>query len=60
MTKNLETADHVAKLILALATVVFYFTGVINGAVGKVLMILGLVVLLIFVTKVMLSFLIRD
>ena len=55
MKKNLETADHVTKLILALAAVVFYVTGIIEGPVAKVLMVLGALVLILFFAKVVLN-----
>jgi hypothetical protein len=60
MTRNLETADLVVKLILALGVVIFYFTGVIDGPVAQTLMILGLIVLLIFTVKTALTVFTRD
>lgn len=60
MTKNLETADLIVKLILALSAVIFYFTHIISGPVARVLMILGALVIIIFVARTLLILLTRD
>jgi hypothetical protein len=51
MTKNLETADRIAKLTLSLMTMLFYFTGVIDGPFASVLMIVSIAILLIYFVK---------
>lgn len=60
MTKNLETADMIVKLILALSAVIFYFAHIISGPVARVLMILGILVIVIFVARTLLTLLTRD
>lgn len=52
MTKNLETADTVMKLILAITVLLFYFTNVISGPFAKLLMILAIIVVVIFAARV--------
>ena len=52
MTQNLETADHIAKLLLAGATLVLFFAGVIAGPFANLLAILSGIVVGIFVVKV--------
>ena len=52
MTKNLETADLIAKLVLAAGTIVLFFAGVISGPFANVLAILSGVILVIFAVKV--------
>jgi hypothetical protein len=41
MTKNLGNIDRIARAILAVVLAVLYFTGVISGTMGLVLVILG-------------------
>ncbi len=60
MTKNLETADSLAKLFLAVLVIVFYFSRVISGPFGKLLMILAVLVIVIFIVKTFLFFITRD
>lgn len=60
MTKNLETADTVVKLIFAIATLVFYFTNVINGPFATALLVLAVIVLLIFLAKAAYAMMVRD
>lgn len=60
MTKNLETADMIVKLVLALSAVIFYFTRIISGPVARVLMILGVLIIVIFVVRILLTLLTRD
>jgi hypothetical protein len=55
MTKNLETADKIAKLALALTTLVFYFFDIINGPFATGLMLLSVMVILVYFIKSMLS-----
>lgn len=51
MTKNLETADNIVKLVLSVSTVIFFFTGVIAGPFARSLVILSFVTLGIFIVK---------
>jgi hypothetical protein len=60
MTKNLENADMIVKLLLAFLVVVFYFTNVISGPLARALMILALLVIGIFAAKVILMMFTRD
>lgn len=60
MTKSLETADHVLKLILASAVVICYLFKVISGPLATVLFILASVVLVFFVAQVIAVKLLRD
>jgi len=60
MTSNRQTSDWVAKLILALLTVVLYFILAISGSLGKVLIILALLVLLVFIARVFIFYMTRD
>jgi len=60
MIRNLDKADSVTKLCLALGSVVFYTTGVINGPLAKTLMILGVIILVIFVVRISVIFFTRD
>jgi hypothetical protein len=55
MINNLETANSIITVIFTLSVEVSYFTGVISGSFAKALMILGLVVLVIFAAKVIVS-----
>jgi len=61
MTKSLETADHVLKLVLASAVVVCYAFRLINGPFATVLFILASIVLLFFLGQaIVVKFFIRD
>jgi hypothetical protein len=51
MTKNLEKADAVVKLTLAVLVIVFYGTHVIVGPFARLLMILSSLAIVIFVVK---------
>lgn len=55
MTNNLHKADLIAKLSLAVLTLLFYFAGAIAGPFATVLMILSIVVLLIYAIKALIS-----
>jgi hypothetical protein len=52
MRKNLETADAIAKLVLAGGTIVLFFAGVIAGPFADLLAILSAAIIVIFVVKV--------
>ncbi len=52
MTKNLETADTVVKLTLAVSVIVFYSCRVIAGPIARGLLILAVLVLMLFAMKV--------
>jgi hypothetical protein len=41
MKKNMGVADKIIRILIALAVVALYFTGVIKGTLGIVLMILA-------------------
>jgi hypothetical protein len=60
MTKNLETADMVVKLTLAVTVLVFYFTRVITGPFATTLMILSSVVIVVFVTRLIFARIFMD
>jgi hypothetical protein len=60
MTKSLETADHILKLVLAIAVVLCYSFRVITGALATGLFILALAVIIFFLAQVLMSWLIRD
>lgn len=60
MTKNLETADSIAKLALALMIITFHFTHVISGPLATFVVILAFVVILIFTVKLFLALITKD
>lgn len=51
MTKNLEKADTVAKLTLAVSVIIFYATHIINGPFARALTAVAALTILIFVVK---------
>lgn len=51
MTRNLETADKVAKLTLASATIVLYFFRLIQGPFAEALLLLSVTVLGVYLIK---------
>jgi hypothetical protein len=51
MTRNLETADKIAKLTLSGATIALYFFDVIGGPFAKALVVLSAVVVSIYFIK---------
>lgn len=55
MTKNLETADRIAKLALSVSTVVLFFTGIIAGPFARWLVILSFVIIGLFVVRLVLT-----
>ncbi len=46
MKTNMGTADRIIRVILAAIIAVLYFTGVIKGTLGIILLILGAIFLL--------------
>lgn len=46
LTKNMGSADRVIRTILAILFGVLYYTGVISGTLGIILVVLGVVFLL--------------
>jgi hypothetical protein len=46
MKKNMGTADRVIRIIIAVAVAVAYFTNLVTGVLGIVLLILGAIFLL--------------
>lgn len=55
MTKNLETADNIAKLVLASLTIALFITGIIAGAFAVLLVILSIVIWLIYFIRELLA-----
>ena len=53
MTKNLETADTLVKLILAISTIILYITRIISGPFAVVLLILSIAIILLHVVRVL-------
>lgn len=53
MTKNLESADLVAKLVLATATLILFFAGVIAGPFAHFLVIMSAFIIAIFLLRLM-------
>jgi hypothetical protein len=51
MTRNLETADKLAKLTLAASTVVLYFFKLIRGPFAEALLLLSVTVIGIYLIK---------
>ncbi|HEX5669864.1 MAG TPA: DUF2892 domain-containing protein [Chitinophagaceae bacterium] len=41
MTKNLGNVDRIVRVLLAITFAVLYFTGIITGTLGLVLVVLG-------------------
>lgn len=54
MTRNLETADYIVKLVLALGIIVLYLTKVIAGPFAIVLLVLAGLILLLDAVKLLL------
>ena len=54
MTKNLEAADHIVKLVLAICTIGLYLAGVIAGPFAIALVFLSLIILIIFAVRLVL------
>jgi hypothetical protein len=54
MTKNLETADRIAKVTLSLTTLIFYIVGLIEGPFAMGLMIISVTALLIYLVRIVL------
>jgi hypothetical protein len=52
MTKNLEKADTIIKLTLAITTIVLYLSGVIAGPFGQILSGLSVIVIVIYLAKI--------
>jgi hypothetical protein len=52
MTKNLDTADRIAKLALAGTTLILYFSRLIQGPFAGALLILSVTVIFIYLIKV--------
>jgi hypothetical protein len=52
MTKSLQTADHILKLLLASGVILCYAFGVIAGSVATLLFILAVTVIISFAVQV--------
>lgn len=53
MTKDLETADTIAKLVLAVSTIALFLLKAIQGPFAFSLFILSIVVLVIYAAKLL-------
>lgn len=53
INKNLETADTIAKLVLASSTILLFMTGLIAGPFAVALVMVSVLLLLIFAAKQM-------
>jgi hypothetical protein len=53
MTKNLETADKIAKVSLSLTCLIFYALKIIRGPFAHALMILSVAVIVLYVIKLL-------
>ena len=51
MTKNLETADTIVKLVLAIATIILFAARVITGPLAILLVLLSIIVLTVYATR---------
>ena len=51
MTKNLEAADHIVKLVLAICTIGLYLARVIAGPFAIALVVLSIIILIIFAVR---------
>lgn len=60
MTGNLETADTIVKLVLAIAVLISYFAHIITGPFATALMILSVIVVLIFVVRFIIARMFMD
>lgn len=60
MTKNLQTADTIVKLLLAITVVISYFAKVFTGPLAEALMILSIIVLVIFVARIIYARIFMD
>lgn len=60
MWTNLETADRIAKIILALGVIATFITKLISGPVALGLAIVALVVIAFEVGKIILALISRD
>lgn len=55
MTKNLKTADLIAKIVLSISVILFYFLNAISGPLADVLLVLAILVLVIFIAKLIIT-----
>jgi hypothetical protein len=53
MTKNLEAADNIVKVVLALLTIVLFFLKVIAGPFATVLVVLSFAMLAIYAIRLL-------
>lgn len=60
MVKNLQTADTIVKLVLAVTTIIFYFANVISGPMAQILLILAIAVITIFAAKAIITIMLID
>lgn len=60
MAKNLETADTLVKLVLAITIVITYFTDLIQGPFAKALLVLALITVILYVTRTVVLYFFAD
>ena len=60
MTKTLETADHVLKLVLASGVVICYSLKVISGPLATLLFVLACILITSFIGQVVFAKFFRD
>ena len=52
MTRNLETADTIVKLVLAIATIILFAARLITGTLAIFLVLLSIIVLTLYATRI--------
>ncbi|HEY0768950.1 MAG TPA: hypothetical protein VGD31_01265 [Sphingobacteriaceae bacterium] len=60
MTKNLETADLIVKIVLAVLVISFYFSRVITGPLARILMFLAVILIVIIAFRMAVLVFTRD
>lgn len=55
MTKNLDTADTIVKLILSVTMIISYFTNLIQGTFAFAMLILALLTLVISIARLIIT-----
>jgi len=55
MTRNLELADTIIKLVLSLAVIFNYFTRLIQGYFAIAMLILAVLTLVIFIARLVIN-----
>lgn len=60
MKKDIESADHVAKITLAGAVIVSYFFDLIRGPSAVILLVLAILVVLAFIVRIAYKWITMD